>query len=337
MPKRAGLQLRGSKSLEKIVLGNFTLTATGVLVKGRPSSDEFQHVFDFATRVEKASPWWVVGLLKYASGRRDWQDTLDQITHVTGYGEGRIRNLRTLGEKIPEHRRREDVDISVHEAVLSLPPAEQDELLEQAAEENWTVRETRMAVRARRRRAVIDGQAVLEGQFRVIYADFPWIYNDSQPSGSSAQTHYPGMTIEEGCALPVKEHAYKDAVLFFWVTEPMLYRGAQQIIEAWGFEHKTGLVWDKVDHNRGNYVSVRHEHLLICTRGSCTPENLTPMIDSVQTIRKGEHSAKPEEFRQIIERLYPTGPHLELFGRKRVKGWKVVGNDARLWAKELGS
>ena len=87
------------------------------------------------------------------------------------------------------------------------------------------------------------------------------------------------------------------------------------------------LVWDKVAHNYGHYVSVRHEHLLICTRGSCTPDQPTPMPDSVVTIRRSEaHSEKPEEFRALIDRLYPLGPRLELFGRRPVKGWAVFGN-----------
>ena len=51
-----------------------------------------------------------------------------------------------------------------------------------------------------------------------------------------------------------------------WVTSPLLPE-AHDVIEAWGFEYKTSMVWDKVDHNVGNYVSVRHELLLICTKG----------------------------------------------------------------------
>ena len=52
------------------------------------------------------------------------------------------------------------------------------------------------------------------------------------------------------------------------------------------------------------------------------------MIDSVQTITRGRrrHSEKPEEFRQIIDRLYPNGPKLEMFGRREVAGWTVYGN-----------
>ena len=40
----------------------------------------------------------------------------------------------------------------------------------------------------------------------------------------------------------------------------------------------------------------------------------------------GEHSAKPEEVRRRIERLFP-GPYLELYGRKLVPGWDVWGNE----------
>jgi hypothetical protein len=53
------------------------------------------------------------------------------------------------------------------------------------------------------------------------------------------------------------------------------------VIEAWGFTYKTSFVWDKVRHNYGHYNSVRHELLLVCTRGSCTPDEPTPMPDSV--------------------------------------------------------
>jgi N6-adenosine-specific RNA methylase IME4 len=123
----------------------------------------------------------------------------------------------------------------------------------------------------------------------------------------------------------IRQHVEQDAVLFLWCTEPMRF-AAHAVIEAWGFEHKSAIVWDKVLHNFGHYVSVRHEHLLICTRGSCTPDRPTPMPDSVMTIRRSDvHSEKPREFRAVIEQLY-DGPYVELFGRHEVAGWTVFGN-----------
>ena len=126
-------------------------------------------------------------------------------------------------------------------------------------------------------------------------------------------------------AIPAQEWAEDDAVLFLWATSPML-ENAFQVIRAWGFKYKTSFVWDKVKHNFGHYNSVRHELLLVCTRGSCTPD--TPkLFDSVQTVeRTDRHSEKPEEFRRIIETLYTSGSKLELFARAEHAGWTVHGN-----------
>jgi N6-adenosine-specific RNA methylase IME4 len=170
-------------------------------------------------------------------------------------------------------------------------------------------------------------QPLPEGQFRVIYADPPYKYGGGcLDAYGHAERHYRTMSMEELCALPVHDLAAPDAVLFLWATSPMLEK-AFVIIRAWGFKYKASFVWDKVKHNFGHYNSVRHEHLLICTRGSCTPDN-SELLDSVQSIeRSGKHSEKPEEFRKIIETLYPSGPKIELFARKSPPGWSVWGDE----------
>ena len=43
-------------------------------------------------------------------------------------------------------------------------------------------------------------------------------------------------------------------------------------------------------------------------------------------VKRGRHSAKPEECRQIVERVSP-GPYLELFARAATKGWTSWGNE----------
>ena len=79
-------------------------------------------------------------------------------------------------------------------------------------------------------------------------------------------------------------------------------------------------------HNMGHYNSVRHEFLLVCTRGSCTPDNVQ-LFDSVQSIERTEHSKKPEAFRKIIETLYTNGSRIELFAREKHDGWQSWGNE----------
>jgi N6-adenosine-specific RNA methylase IME4 len=164
------------------------------------------------------------------------------------------------------------------------------------------------------------------GKYRVIYADPPWQYgNSGLQNYGHAESHYPTMSIEEICRLPIRALAEENAVLFLWVTAPLLME-ANAVIEAWGFRYKTNLVWDKQQHNFGYYLSMRHEHLLIATRGSCLPD-LDDLLPSIQAIpRSSRHSEKPEAFRKLIERLYRYGNYLELFARKQTEGWTAWGD-----------
>lgn len=164
-------------------------------------------------------------------------------------------------------------------------------------------------------------------KYRVIYADPPWSYNDKQDTDyyGGAEKHYGTMKLEDIAALPIERIAEKDAVLFLWATSPLIF-DSKQIFEAWGFTYKSMFIWDKVKTGMGHYNSVRHEMLLICTRGSCTPDT-QKRFDSVQSIERTEnHSEKPHEFREIIETLY-AGEKIELFARTKRDGWDVWGNE----------
>jgi N6-adenosine-specific RNA methylase IME4 len=171
-------------------------------------------------------------------------------------------------------------------------------------------------------------------KYRIIYADPPWDYGAHlQPDyQSSPHDYYPVIEISAICEIPVCDWVEDDAVLFLWVTSPLLEKSFQ-VVHAWGFEYKACFVWDKVKHNMGNYNSARHEFLFICTRGGCTPDN-KQLIDSVQSIERGKHSEKPVEFYDIIETLYTHGRKLELFARQKREGWDVYGHVAELEAAE---
>jgi N6-adenosine-specific RNA methylase IME4 len=170
-------------------------------------------------------------------------------------------------------------------------------------------------------------------KYRIWYADPPWSYGNSGAIGDNdnygrAERHYPTMSIAELCAMgaDIKTACEDNAVLFMWVTSPLLAE-CFPVIKAWGFEYKTSFVWDKIGHNFGHYNSVRHELLLVCTRGSCTPDN-PKLYDSVISIEKSRvHSEKPEEFRHIIDNIYPNGRRIELFARRAVEGWDAWGNE----------
>ena len=137
---------------------------------------------------------------------------------------------------------------------------------------------------------------------------------------------YPTMSIGELCDLNVKAICDDDAVLFLWVTSPLLFECAP-VIMAWGFEYKASIVWNKDAHNMGHYVSVQHEFLLICTRGSATPDT-TARLSSVVTEQRTTHSTKPERFREMIDAMYPNGKRIELFARREPPApWDAYGNE----------
>lgn len=172
-----------------------------------------------------------------------------------------------------------------------------------------------------------------KGKYAVIYADPPWSYGDKRHGdtmgATGAEHHYPTLPLADLKAMAIPDIAADNCVLFLWATCPLL-EDALDLCRAWGFRYKAQFVWDKVKHNMGHYNSVRHELLLICTKGSATPQNVK-LHDSVQVLEKtAKHSEKPEHFREIIDELYPEGPRIELFRRGDApRGWDVWGNEAK--------
>jgi len=158
-------------------------------------------------------------------------------------------------------------------------------------------------------------------KYRVIYADPPWQYGERPLEDHGPVTHdFAPMSVEELCALPVKELAEKDAVLFLWVPSTFLEE-AYKVVKAWGFKYKTSFVWNKKNGTHGYFVQTQHEFLLICTRGSCLPDVKKKLNSVVEITWNGKSSEKPEAFRQIIDFLYPNGRRIELFTTKPGEGW----------------
>ena len=165
--------------------------------------------------------------------------------------------------------------------------------------------------------------------YPVIYADPPWRY-ENPPMGDSnrsIENHYPTMTLEEICALPVSEMAAPDAMLYLWATAPKLEE-CFAVIKAWGFEYRTHIVWDKEKIGMGYHARSQHELLLICKRGQIPPPAAGTQPSSVYRESRGPHSAKPNFYYEMIEGAYPNLPKIELFCRSPRAGWDVWGNQS---------
>ncbi len=162
------------------------------------------------------------------------------------------------------------------------------------------------------------------GRFPVLYADPPWQYRRGVvPPNRVAENHYPTMPLADICSLPVPAVACPDAILFLWVTNPMLPAGLQ-VMKAWGFTYTDSLVWVKDRIGLGHWTRGWHELILVGLRGSWTwPPDDAPSFESVIYAPRGAHSVKPWEVYELIEALYPDLPRLELFARNARQGWTV--------------
>jgi N6-adenosine-specific RNA methylase IME4 len=164
------------------------------------------------------------------------------------------------------------------------------------------------------------------GKYSVIYADPPWEYDNSGFDQSAAKI-YPTMDVDRISNLPINEITGPSCVLFLWVTSAFLPEGIE-VMDAWGFDYKTSMVWLK---NRppgmGWWVETYCEYLLIGSRGENLHPRDKPINVNVFAEPVTEHSRKPVQVYELIERMYPDEPKIELFARKRREGWSVWGNE----------
>ena len=165
------------------------------------------------------------------------------------------------------------------------------------------------------------------GIYSVIYADPPWSYDHPISDSRRIENQYPTMSIDEICALDVQSISADDAILFLWVTTPMLEKGFR-VLNAWGFEYRTSMVWIKPSIGMGQWVRQRHELLLIGVKGNIPTPKDGDKPDSVIEAPRLEHSKKPEIVYEIIEKMYPELPKVELFSRNKRNGWETWGFEA---------
>lgn len=148
-------------------------------------------------------------------------------------------------------------------------------------------------------------------KYGVIYADPPWRYRDRKCNGN-AEDHYPTMTLEEICNLPVRDITADNCVLFLWATYPLI-KEAMQVIDAWGFEYKTiGFQWVKQNRSGngyffglGRWTRGNTEPCLIAVKGK--PQRQSNSVSQLIFAPLRAHSQKPDIVRDKIRELMGGG------------------------------
>jgi N6-adenosine-specific RNA methylase IME4 len=180
------------------------------------------------------------------------------------------------------------------------------------------------------------------GRYEAIAADPAWRFDVRNPEtglGRSADRHYATLRLEDIKALPVSQIAGSDCWLMLWTTGSHMPQ-ALEVIEAWGFKYSSvGFVWIKLRRNfqegffgihlsdiamgLGYTTRKATELCLLARRGS--PRRLSRDILDAILAPVREHSRKPDEFYDRVERFAP-GPRLDLFARQRRPGWYAWGD-----------
>lgn len=178
----------------------------------------------------------------------------------------------------------------------------------------------------------------------LLYMDPPWSYgrDPEEVSGFSAdpRKHYPVMSDDELRLFNFGDLATRDAVCAMWVPNSLI-PFALELLKRQGFEYKTKLTWHKVFESGANAACATRgavlpssEDLIIASRGAGLKINHEAQkLTSVMSVVRGEHSAKPAIFRDMLLNLFPRAPDggpsrpLEIFARQRVQGWHCFGNE----------
>jgi len=166
-----------------------------------------------------------------------------------------------------------------------------------------------------------------------ILADPPWKFVTRSERGEdrSANQHYRTDGLDLIKALPVADIATPDAVLFMWMVD-WCPAAALEVIEAWGFAHKTtAFTWAKQNESgegwhmgQGYWTRANPEDCWLGTRGN--PQRLYADVRQLIVAPVMEHSRKPDEIYGRIERLV-DGPYLELYARRERNGWLSWGDE----------
>jgi len=176
-------------------------------------------------------------------------------------------------------------------------------------------------------------------KYNTIYADPPWQFKNR--TGKIAPEHkrlsrYTTMNVDEIKKIPVSDISGDKAQLYLWVPNALLPYGLE-VMDAWGFEYKSNIVWEKIRKDGGPdgrgvgfYFRNVTELLLFGIKKKSAPNRtLQPARSQVNIIRakKREHSRKPDEIIPVIESC-SREPRIELFARGIREGWDMWGLQA---------
>jgi N6-adenosine-specific RNA methylase IME4 len=139
------------------------------------------------------------------------------------------------------------------------------------------------------------------GKFRTLVIDPAWEYEALSLAGR-AKPGYAMQTLDQLRALDLKQWIDDDVGchLYCWTTNNFSNE-AHKLVEHWGLQHRTVLVWIKpLPFGMGSYYRNSTELCLFATFGKTTTRPAAASIPTHFEAPRGEHSEKPEKFYEIV-------------------------------------
>ena len=168
-------------------------------------------------------------------------------------------------------------------------------------------------------------------RYKTILVDPPWPERGGGKVKRGADRHYPLLSLAEILALPVGRLVHPEGChLYLWTTN-RFFGDALLILAWWGFEYRTTITWAKQGNiGLGQYFRGKTEHCLFGVRGRLPyrtrEDGKRSQGKTLILAPKRGHSEKPEELRSMAE-VVSHGPRVELFARRRVRGWDAWGDE----------
>ena len=168
--------------------------------------------------------------------------------------------------------------------------------------------------------------------------DWAWEYSTSNKLWGVAAKHYVTMSSKEMKNIEFDNILNKHAIVYMWTTPPFLQK-AIILGNSMGLKFiNINTTWGKLDEDGklsrrclGFYVRQQEEYLMMFTKGN--PDISQIDINKVNIIRtvRGEHSEKPKEIIEIIDKTFINVTKLEMFSRSTINiNFQNFGNQSGL-------
>lgn len=136
------------KPPDALDLEHFKLGPTGLVVKGKPSFDEWSNIGGMLRLFEQGVQWLLGDWVNFGEG--EWGDKTAQVIDAERFTESTIRVYAWTAAKVPPKNRIPGLSYSHHQTVAEFTPSEQEKWLTRALKHDWSISDLKREIKAKK-------------------------------------------------------------------------------------------------------------------------------------------------------------------------------------------